>query len=100
MYTVFTPGGKDAMGIEREPQILGIFDTMGNGVVFDEDGTARLVWRKRIYKRMFNYTVGGALARQFRTPITSAGCPTTRSEEFLRTIPLDGPSFGPGTSVR
>ncbi|RLU14793.1 hypothetical protein DMN91_012680 [Ooceraea biroi] len=66
MYTVFTPGGKDAVGIEREPQILAIFDTMGNGVVFDEDGAARLVPRKRIYKRMFNYTVEGALVRQFQ----------------------------------
>ncbi|EZA61275.1 hypothetical protein X777_11981 [Ooceraea biroi] len=46
MYTVFTPGGKDAVGIEREPQILAIFDTMGNGVVFDEDGAARLSYNQ------------------------------------------------------
>ncbi|KAL6434297.1 hypothetical protein ACFW04_006021 [Cataglyphis niger] len=46
MYTVFTPGGKDALGIEREPQLLAIFDTMGYGVVFDLNGTARLSYNQ------------------------------------------------------
>ncbi|XP_067205215.1 uncharacterized protein [Linepithema humile] len=46
MYTVFAPGGKDALGIERASQILAIFDTMGNGVVLDEDGAARLSYNQ------------------------------------------------------
>ncbi|XP_072767279.1 uncharacterized protein [Anoplolepis gracilipes] len=46
MYTVFTPGGKDALGIERGSQILAIFDTMGYGVVFDVDGAARLSYNQ------------------------------------------------------
>ncbi|XP_011707329.1 PREDICTED: uncharacterized protein LOC105462436 [Wasmannia auropunctata] len=46
MYTVFTPGGKDALAIERESQILAIFDTMGHGVVFDVDGAARLSYNQ------------------------------------------------------
>jgi len=92
-------GGRDALGIERASQILVIFDTMGNGVVFDEDGTVRYA-RKKNLQRMFNYYRGSALARQFRTPITSADCPTTRSVEFLRTIPPFCPSSGPGTPVR
>ncbi|XP_036145513.1 uncharacterized protein LOC105836553 [Monomorium pharaonis] len=46
MYTVFTPGGKDALAIERESQILAIFDTMGYGVVFDMDGAARLSYNQ------------------------------------------------------
>lgn len=54
MYTVFTPGGKDTLAIERESQILAIFDTMGYGVVFDVDGAARSV-RKKNLQRMFNY---------------------------------------------
>lgn len=54
MCTVFTPGGKDALAIERESQILAIFDTMGYGVVFDIDGVARFV-RKKNLQRMFNY---------------------------------------------
>jgi len=99
MYTVFTPGGKDALAIKRESQILAIFDTMGYGVVFDVDGVARFVRIKNL-QRMFNYCRGSSLACQFRTPITSAGCPTTRSEEFLRIIPPVCPSFGPGTRIR
>lgn len=54
MYTVFTPGGKDALGIGRGSQLLAIFDTMGYGVVFDVDGAARFV-RKKNLQRMFNY---------------------------------------------
>ncbi|EFN69742.1 hypothetical protein EAG_12988 [Camponotus floridanus] len=46
MYTVFTPGGKDALGIGRGSQILAIFDTMGYGVVFDVDGAARLSYNQ------------------------------------------------------
>ncbi|KAL6263690.1 hypothetical protein P5V15_003778 [Pogonomyrmex californicus] len=46
MYTVFTPGGKDALAIERVSQILAIFDTMGYGVVFDIDGAARLSYNQ------------------------------------------------------
>ncbi|XP_025157049.1 uncharacterized protein LOC105186829 [Harpegnathos saltator] len=46
MYTVLTPGGKDSLGIERESQILAIFDTMGHGVVFGEDGAARLSYNQ------------------------------------------------------
>lgn len=59
MYTVFTPGGKDALAIERESQILAIFDTMGYGVVFDVDGAAR--YGKRIHKECL-ITVDGALS--------------------------------------
>ncbi|XP_070172060.1 uncharacterized protein [Polyergus mexicanus] len=46
MYTVFTPGGKDALGIERGSQLLAIFDTMGYGVIFDVDGAARLSYNQ------------------------------------------------------
>ncbi|XP_032662891.1 uncharacterized protein LOC116840380 [Odontomachus brunneus] len=46
MYTVFTPGGKDALAVERGSQILAIFDTMGHGVVFDEDSAARLSYNQ------------------------------------------------------
>lgn len=59
MYTVFTPGGKDVLGIERESQILALFDSMGNGVVLDEDGTTRYVnKKKKNLQRMFNYCRG------------------------------------------
>ncbi|XP_066601125.1 uncharacterized protein [Prorops nasuta] len=46
MYTVFTPGGKDSSGIERESQITAIFDSLGNGVVFDEVGATRLSYNQ------------------------------------------------------
>ncbi|XP_031831054.2 uncharacterized protein LOC116426361 [Nomia melanderi] len=46
MYTVFTPGGKDCVGVERKSQIVGVFDTMGNGAVFDEDGATRLSYNQ------------------------------------------------------
>ncbi|XP_076246493.1 uncharacterized protein LOC143186671 [Calliopsis andreniformis] len=46
MYTVFTPGGKDCVGVERESQIVAVFDTMGNGAVFDEDGATRLFYNQ------------------------------------------------------
>lgn len=78
--------GKDALSIERVSQILPIFDSIGNGVIFNENDTARYAPKKNL-QRMFNYCRGSVLARQFRTPITSASCPTTRSVEFLRTIP-------------
>lgn len=44
MYTVFSPGGKDFMGVKRRPQIIAVFDTMGNGAVFDEEGRTRSVF--------------------------------------------------------
>ena len=48
MYTVFSPGGKDFMGVKRRPQIIAVFDTMGNGAVFDEEGGTRSVWKESI----------------------------------------------------
>ncbi|XP_078032730.1 uncharacterized protein LOC144467689 [Augochlora pura] len=54
MYTVFTPGGKDCMGVERKSQIVGVFDTVGNGAVFDEDGATRYVTEKN-FPGIFNY---------------------------------------------
>lgn len=73
------------------------FDITKN-VVFDKDAAS--CPRKKNLQRMFNYCRGSALTCQFRTPITSAGCPTTRSVEFLRTIPPIYPSPRSGTSVR
>lgn len=29
------------MGVKRKSQIIAVFDTMGNGAVFDEDGKTR-----------------------------------------------------------
>ncbi|XP_012274924.1 uncharacterized protein LOC105696779 [Orussus abietinus] len=46
MYTVFTPGGKDAVGVVRSPQIVAVFDTLGNGVVFNEDNEIRLSYNQ------------------------------------------------------
>ncbi|XP_015438390.1 PREDICTED: uncharacterized protein LOC107193457 [Dufourea novaeangliae] len=46
MYTVFSPGGKDCVGVERKSQLVGVFDTKGNGVVFDEDGATRLSYNQ------------------------------------------------------
>ncbi|XP_026672595.1 uncharacterized protein LOC108628860 [Ceratina calcarata] len=46
MYTVFSPGGKDCMGVERKSQIVAVFDTIGNGVVLDEDGATRLSYNQ------------------------------------------------------
>ncbi|XP_076168414.1 uncharacterized protein LOC143147220 [Ptiloglossa arizonensis] len=46
MCTVFTPGGKDCVGVERKSQIVAVFDTMGNGAVFDEDGATRLSYNQ------------------------------------------------------
>lgn len=64
---MFTPGGKDALGIERGSQILAIFDTMGHGVVFGEDSAARFVpARKKNLQRMFNYCRGGSGCSPFR----------------------------------
>lgn len=101
MYTVFTPGGKDALGIGRGSQILAIFDTMGYGVVFDVDGAARFVREKRTYKECLITVEEASLARPIHAiPITFAGCPITRSEEFLRTIPRACPSFGLGMPSR
>ncbi|XP_076381143.1 uncharacterized protein LOC117220075 isoform X3 [Megalopta genalis] len=54
MYTVFTPGGKDCVGVERKSQIVGVFDTVGNGAVFDEDGATRYVTEKN-FTGIFNY---------------------------------------------
>ncbi|PBC27518.1 hypothetical protein APICC_08441 [Apis cerana cerana] len=36
------PGGKDFMGVKRKSQIIAVFDTMGNGAVFDEEGKTRI----------------------------------------------------------
>ncbi|CAL7943772.1 unnamed protein product [Xylocopa violacea] len=46
MYTVFSPGGKDRMGVERRSQILAVFDTVGNGAVFNENGATRLSYNQ------------------------------------------------------
>lgn len=37
------------MGVKRRPQIIAVFDTMGNGAVFDEEGKTRSVRWKRIF---------------------------------------------------
>lgn len=47
MYTVFTPGGKDIVGITRKPQIIAVFDSLCNGVILDENGITRFVSRKK-----------------------------------------------------
>ncbi|XP_043516080.1 uncharacterized protein LOC122531873 [Frieseomelitta varia] len=54
MYTVFSPGGKDCVGVERGSQIVAVFDTMGNGAVLDEDGAMRSVFEKNL-AGIFNY---------------------------------------------
>ncbi|XP_054014279.1 uncharacterized protein LOC128895579 [Hylaeus anthracinus] len=46
MCTVFTPGGKDSMGVTRRSQIVAMFDTTGSGVVFDQDGATRLSYNQ------------------------------------------------------
>ncbi|KAK9294117.1 hypothetical protein QLX08_011160 [Tetragonisca angustula] len=46
MYTVFSPGGKDCVGVERGSKIVAVFDTMGNGAVLDEDGATRLSYNQ------------------------------------------------------
>ncbi|XP_024943577.1 uncharacterized protein LOC107270464 isoform X2 [Cephus cinctus] len=46
IYTVFTPGDKDAFGLSRGSLILAVFDTMGEGVVFGEDGRTRLTYNQ------------------------------------------------------
>ncbi|KOX72654.1 hypothetical protein WN51_02490, partial [Melipona quadrifasciata] len=46
VYTVFSPGGKDCVGVERGSQIVAVFDTIGNGAVLDEDGTTRLSYNQ------------------------------------------------------
>nr|XP_012144368.1 PREDICTED: uncharacterized protein LOC100876564 [Megachile rotundata] len=46
MYTVFSPGGRDALGIERKSQIVALFDSMGNGAIFNEDGATRLSYNQ------------------------------------------------------
>lgn len=53
------------MAVERGSQILAIFDTMGHGVVFDEDSAARFV-RKKNLQRMFNYCREGSGRPPFR----------------------------------
>lgn len=54
MYTVFTPGGKDCVGVDSDSQIVAVFDTMGNGAVFDENGVTRFVREKNL-AGIFNY---------------------------------------------
>ncbi|XP_043257751.1 uncharacterized protein LOC122400375 [Colletes gigas] len=46
MCTVFSPGGKDCVGVERKSEIVAVFDTTGNGAVFDEDGATRLSYNQ------------------------------------------------------
>ncbi|KAL2742074.1 hypothetical protein V1477_009703 [Vespula maculifrons] len=46
MYTVFTPGGKDIVGITRKPQIIAVFDSLCNGVILDENGITRLSYNQ------------------------------------------------------
>ncbi|XP_047353525.1 uncharacterized protein LOC124950610 [Vespa velutina] len=46
MYTVFTPGGKDIVGVVRKPQIIAVFDSLGNGVILDENGITRLSYNQ------------------------------------------------------
>ncbi|CAK9801588.1 hypothetical protein ANTQUA_LOCUS2902 [Anthophora quadrimaculata] len=46
MYTVFSPGGKDCMGVERKSQIVAVFDSVGNGAIFDENGATRLSYNQ------------------------------------------------------
>ncbi|KAK2578721.1 hypothetical protein KPH14_007797 [Odynerus spinipes] len=46
MYTVFTPGGKDILGVIREPQIIAAFDTLGNGIILNENGATRLSYNQ------------------------------------------------------
>ncbi|KAI4494141.1 hypothetical protein M0802_009175 [Mischocyttarus mexicanus] len=45
-YTVFTPGGKDIVGIGRKQKIVAIFDSLGNGIILDENGTTRLSYNQ------------------------------------------------------
>lgn len=42
------------MGVERESQIVAVFDTVGNGAVFNEDGATRSVTEKN-FPGIFNY---------------------------------------------
>ncbi|XP_033225843.1 uncharacterized protein LOC117178524 [Belonocnema kinseyi] len=46
LYIVFTPGGKDIIGVSREPQITAIFDSIGNGMVMSEEGEIRLSYNQ------------------------------------------------------
>ncbi|XP_060820179.1 uncharacterized protein LOC132909396 [Bombus pascuorum] len=46
IYTVFSPEGKDCMGVKRDSQIVAVFDTVGNGAVFNEDGATRLSYNQ------------------------------------------------------
>ncbi|XP_076381147.1 uncharacterized protein LOC117220075 isoform X7 [Megalopta genalis] len=43
---LYRTGGKDCVGVERKSQIVGVFDTVGNGAVFDEDGATRLSYNQ------------------------------------------------------
>nr|XP_033325632.1 uncharacterized protein LOC117220075 isoform X3 [Megalopta genalis] len=51
---LYRTGGKDCVGVERKSQIVGVFDTVGNGAVFDEDGATRYVTEKN-FTGIFNY---------------------------------------------
>lgn len=66
---------KTHWGIERRSQIFGWYSIEWE-MASRSTRTARYTG-KRIYKECL-ITVEGTLTRQFRTPITSAGCPTTR----------------------
>ncbi|KAI4477164.1 hypothetical protein M0804_012985 [Polistes exclamans] len=45
-YTVFTPGGKDIVGLGKKQQLIAIFDSLGNGIILDENGTTRLSYNQ------------------------------------------------------
>ncbi|XP_063975694.1 uncharacterized protein LOC135161758 isoform X2 [Diachasmimorpha longicaudata] len=46
LYTIFTPGGKDGSGVHRDPQMIAIFDTLGNGLVLNENGEMSLSYNQ------------------------------------------------------
>lgn len=85
------------MGIERKSQIVALFDSMGNGAIFDEDGATRFVLAKN-FRGIFNYCLPRHLP--FKFPIISAGCPTIRLVEFGGIILQDCRSRGCGTPTK
>ncbi|XP_048514160.1 uncharacterized protein LOC125501717 isoform X3 [Athalia rosae] len=42
IYKVYSQEEKDVMGVMRPPKVIGIFDSMGNGIVYDKDCDVRL----------------------------------------------------------
>nr|XP_046478671.1 uncharacterized protein LOC124217307 [Neodiprion pinetum] len=45
-YKVYSEGGRDLMGVVRAPWLMGVFDSMGNGVVYDENCKVRLSYNQ------------------------------------------------------